>query len=123
MNVESLSLDAILSINTLLIMLGTGVIVWVLRQVLPDRIQKSKVWKTALAILPVGIGAGLAVAPGIGPFSSNVHNLIIGAVAGSLSSNTYDLVRGMLGDRMRLLLGSKAARNDDQAEKEGNAGL
>jgi hypothetical protein len=102
--------DAIVNLNTVLIVLGTGLLVWIVRQILPDPIEEAKLWKTLLRVLPIGIGMGLAMIPGLKPAEVVAHNLIIGGVAGSLAANLYGLMMKILGERVKAFLGSAASR-------------
>ena len=79
-------LDAVVNQNTVLIMLGVGTIIWVLRQILPDRIENMKVWKVVLRVLPVGLGIGLAMIPQLKPMEETAQSMVVGGVVGSLSA-------------------------------------
>jgi poly(3-hydroxyalkanoate) synthetase len=103
-------MDAIVNQNTVLILLGVGTIIWVIRQILPDKVEKSKGWKVVLRVLPVGLGVGLAMIPQLRPMTETAQSAIVGAVAGSLSATTYGLLRELMGNKIKLLMGSRATR-------------
>jgi branched-subunit amino acid transport protein len=109
-------LDSLVTLNMVLVLLGTGIIIWVIRQVMPDPIEKMKVWRIVLRVLPVGIGAGLALLPGLRPLDDMVQSSIVGGVAGSLSANTYELTREALGARIKSVLGSPQARQKGRSD-------
>lgn len=102
--------EAIINLNTVLIVLGTGVCVWVIRQIIPDHIEGTKFWRVFLRVLPVFIGVVLALIPGIIPMKELSQSIIMGAVAGSLSSSTYEILRELVGQRLRERLGSPQER-------------
>jgi len=104
-------IDVIVNTNTILILLGVGTIIWVIRQVLPDRIENHKVWKVILRVLPICLGSGLAMIPTLSPMKEVVQNALVGGVAGSFSASAYEIARELFGERVKLLLGSKATRN------------
>lgn len=103
-------IDALVNLNTVLILFGTGLLIWVVRQIMPDPIEKMKVWRVVLRVLPVLIGAGIALIPGIRPLDHLVQSAIVGGVAGSLSSTTYELAREAFGNRVKAMLGSPQNR-------------
>ena len=102
--------EAIVNLNTILILLGTGVLTWMIRQVVPDHIEGTRFWKVGLRILPVSLGMILSIIPGISPMELLPQSLIVGAVAGSLSSSTYGILRSVLSERMKEKLGSPQER-------------
>lgn len=102
--------EAIVNLNTVLILLGTGVLVWIIRQIMPNKIEETQVWRVILRILPVFIGAGLALIPGIRPLDNLAQSAIVGAVAGSLSASTYEVLRELMGEKIRMLMGSPQQR-------------
>lgn len=104
--------DAIINLNTVLVLLAAGVAVWIVRQIMPDRIEKTKVWRVVLRILPVGVGAALALIPGLRPMDTLMQSAVVGGVAGSLSSSTYELARELLGKKVKSMLGSPQARKN-----------
>jgi len=102
--------EAIVNVNTVLILLGTGLIIWIIRQAVPDEIEAKKVWRIILRFLPIAVGAGLALIPGIKPMENISQSVIIGAVTGSLSSSTYEIVRELMGEKIKVLMGSPQQR-------------
>lgn len=103
-------IDSLVNLNTVLLLLASGLIVWIVRQIIPDRIEKMKVWRIVLRILPVALGAGLACVPQLRPMSSLPQSLVIGGVAGSFSSTLYEVVREALGEKIKAVLGSPQSR-------------
>jgi len=100
-------IDKIFSIEMVLILLAVGTILWATRKVLPASIEKNKIWKAMLPIIPIVIGIGLALVPGLVPMEETSKSVIIGGVAGSLSSTVYDFAREALGERVKSFLGGK----------------
>jgi len=104
-------IDTIFNTNTLLMMLVTGVIVWVVRQVLPDTVEGTKVWRTVLRVAPVGIGAAVALIPGLRPIQDSlVQSAAIGLIGGSFAQTVYDVVREGAGSKIKAMMGSRVRR-------------
>lgn len=103
-------IDVIVNTNTVLIMLGVGTLIWLIRQVLPDRIENHKVWKIVLRIAPVALGVGFAMIPALRPMEEVAQSAVVGGVAGSLSASTYGIARELFGNKIKLLLGARATR-------------
>lgn len=104
-------IDQIFSLNTVLVMLGVGVIIWAIRQILPDTIEGTKVWRTILRVAPVGLGAAVALIPGLRPIQDNLaQSAMIGLIGGSFSQTAYDFIREIGGDKIKALLGSRVSR-------------
>lgn len=103
-------IDVLININTVLVLFSVGTLIWILRQILPDHIENHKVWKVVLRLLPVSLGVGIAMIPQLRPMADMVQSAVIGGIAGSLSSSLYGVLREALGDKIKLLLGSKASR-------------
>lgn len=105
--------DKILNVNTLLILLAVGTIVWAVRQVTPDRIESNRIWKAGLRVVPIFIGIGISCIPQLRPLPDIVQSIVVGGFAGSLSANVYGFLREALGRRIKYLLGSRSARRVD----------
>jgi hypothetical protein len=99
------------NLNTWLVVLGVGVIVWAIRQVLPAKVESGYIWKTLLRIIPMVLGAGLALIPGLRPMEDNMmQSAVIGLIGGSFSQSLYDLLRQLVGTRLKAMMGSRAER-------------
>ena len=110
--------DVLKNLNTWLVVLATGVVVWVIRQVIPDKIEKAKIWKILLRIIPIGIGVGIALIPGLRPIPENLaQSGAIGFIGGSMSQSVYDLFKTLLTSRARAVFASKAGRNEARNER------
>lgn len=103
-------IDEILSTNTVLILLAVGTIIWVVRQIIPEKVENHKVWKAMLPIIPIAIGITISIIPQLRPMDTLSQSIVLGGVAGSLSSTVYDFARESLGERMRAILGSPKKR-------------
>jgi hypothetical protein len=115
-------LDAIVNINTVLILLAVGTIVWVVRQIMPDHVESTKLWRVVLRILPVGVGMGIAMIPQLRPMADNLaQSAIVGGVAGSFSSTLYEVIREALGTRIKAILGSPQNRKKLGDPGEGDS--
>jgi hypothetical protein len=102
------------NLNTWLVVLITGVIVWAARQILPYRIERTKLWKKILRVAPILIGAGIAMIPGLRPIEGSlVQSAAVGLIGGSFSQWTYSLARELVGEKMKAAMGSKASRQDN----------
>jgi hypothetical protein len=102
--------DAVVNLNTLLILLGTGVVIWIVRLFIPDAIENTKMWKVVLKILPIIIGALIAFIPGLRPTEVPAQCAVIGAISGSLSANVYGVIREAMGEKIKALVGSPQDR-------------
>ena len=107
--------EAIVNINTVLILLGSGLITWMIRQIVPDNVEETRYWSIGLRLLPVLLGMFLSVIPGMSPMDLLPQSLIVGAVAGSLSSSTYGVLRSALSARLREKLGSPQERKKNRS--------
>jgi len=107
-------IEGILSnLNTWLVMFIVGIIVWMVRQILPAKIEKMRIWKVLLQVVPVLIGAGVALIPGLQPMPENlVQSGAIGMIGGSFAQTAYGLLREIVGDRMKAKLGGKVQEAD-----------
>lgn len=112
--------ESVLSnLNTWLVMFIVGIIVWVTRQILPDKIENSKLWKILLRVVPVAIGAFVALIPGLQPIADNLpQSAAIGAIGGSFSQTGYGFLREIVSKRLKDKLGSKASRTNQSEEVE-----
>jgi hypothetical protein len=107
------------NLSTWLVMLSTGVIIWAVRQVIPDAIEENQVWRVILRILPLVIGAGIALIPGLQPITGNlVQSAAVGLIGGSFATKFYELARELFGEKIRAILGSKAKRNASDSSSE-----
>jgi RsiW-degrading membrane proteinase PrsW (M82 family) len=103
-------IDQMLNLNTMILVLSTGTVLWTVRQILPDKVENAKAWKIILRIAPVFLGVGLALIPQLRPMENIVQSAFVGGIAGSLSSTLYGFIREALGEKVKALLGSKASR-------------
>jgi drug/metabolite transporter (DMT)-like permease len=107
--------NALFNTNTAIILVLTGTLVWVIRQIIPKKVEEHKVWKVSLRVLPVLIGGGLALIPGIVPVEGNMaQSVSVGLIAGSFSQSSYDLIRELVSGKIKALMGGKDARNSDE---------
>ena len=98
------------NLNTWLVMLGAGVVVWAIRQVF-TKFEGTKVWRLVLRVLPIGLGALIALIPGLRPMPENLaQSSMIGIIGGSFGTTAYELLRELAPEKIRLALGSKARR-------------
>ncbi len=101
------------NLNTWLVMLAAGVIVWLLRQVVPKAIEGTKLWRTVLRILPVVFGAVLALIPGLRPIPENLaQSAVIGIIGGSFATTTYEILREIVPAKMKAMMGGKTKQGD-----------
>jgi hypothetical protein len=103
--------DVIVNTNTVLILLAVGTIIWAIRQALPEKAEKSRIWKVILRLLPICLGVGMSMVPQLRPMDGLAQCAVVGGVAGSLSASTYGIIRELFGEKIKLLMGSRAARN------------
>lgn len=107
---ETSILDSILTLNAILVLLAAGALTWVVRQIIPDGIEKTKVWRVVLRILPVALGCGLACIPHLWPMGTLSQSIVVGGIAGSFSSTLYEVIRESLGVKIKAAMGSPQAR-------------
>ena len=103
--------DVLLNLNTWLVMFLTGVVIWVIRQVIPVAVEDHKAWKISLTVMPVFLGALIAIIPGLMPVPDNmVQSCAIGIIGGSFATKVYELLREVVSEKMREKLGGRAQR-------------
>ena len=110
-----------LSTNSILILFATGLIVWMIRQVIPDHVEQSKIWRLLVRVMPPLIGAGLSFIPGLVPMDKVSQSLIVGAICGALSSNVYEVSKEALGQRIKSMLSSPQYRKKQQTTDDGDS--
>lgn len=115
--------EAVVSnLNTWLVVLVVGVVVWAVRQILPAAIEESRLWKVLLRVIPILLGAGVAAIPGLRPVEANIaQSMVIGMIGGSFSQSVYDLLKTLVSERMRKLMGSRAKRKVVVEQPDGEA--
>ncbi len=96
--------------SIVLIVLVIGTVVWVVRQVLPKKIEDSKLWKILLKVVPPLLGIAIALIPGLRPVDDPAQCGALGFVSGSFAQLVYGLVREAMPDNIRAWLGSRAKR-------------
>ncbi len=102
------------NINTWLVCLCTGALLWGLRQVTPEKLEKKAWWKKIMKSAPLLVGALLALIPGLRPApESLIHSAAVGFLMGSISQSTYDLIREYGPKKLRVLLGARAKRQKE----------
>lgn len=97
--------------NLLLIILATGLVVWIVRQILPDAIEETRLWQVLLKVVPVGIGALVALIPGVRPVDNLVQSIFLGMIGGSFAQGAYGFLRAVAPEKAKALLGSRSQRN------------
>jgi len=102
--------DAIVNINTVLILLAAGLMTWIVRQIVPDPVENTKIWRIALRLFPIFFGGAVSLIPGLRPMENTAQCVVIGAVSGSLAMSTYEIVREIMGQKIRAIMGSPQAR-------------
>ena len=96
-----------------LITLFTGGAIWALRRILPAKVEKARAWKVALILLPLAIGTGLSVIPGLRPFGEVAMSAVSGFICGTISSQTYRVVRKLVPDKVKALMGAVTIRSEN----------
>ena len=108
---ETSVVDVLSGPKIYLVMFFIGVLVWAARQIIPDTVEKHRMWKVALVLLPKLFGGVLCLIPILRPAPESwIPSMMWGVIAGSFSQGAYTLLRKVLPDRMKAFLGSKAAR-------------
>lgn len=115
-------IEGILSnLNTWLVMFIVGIVVWVVRQVLPEEMENARLWKVLLRVVPVLLGAGVALIPGLQPMPENLaQSAAIGMIGGSFAQTAYGLLREIVGERMRAKLGSRSKRLNQNLDEKSD---
>jgi apolipoprotein N-acyltransferase len=108
-------IDGVLSnLNTWLVMFVVGVVIWALRQILPDAIEGTRVWRTILRVLPIVLGAAIALIPGLRPVPENLtQSAAVGLIGGSFATTAYELLREIVGKELKKKLGSRVGRKSE----------
>ena len=106
--------EILTGLNFWLVVFATGAFVWFIRQILPDKIENSKVWQVILRAAPALIGSGLACIPAIRPVDGNIiQSALVGFIGGTFSQTAYGLLRQIAPEKIRSFMGSKADRNSE----------
>jgi len=101
--------DVFMNLNTWLVMILAGVLVWVIRQSLPTKINKNKVWRIIVRILPILAGGLIAIIPGLRPIADNLaQSIAIGLIGGSFGTTAYEILRESVPAKIRGKLGVKS---------------
>lgn len=99
------------NLNTYLVLFLAGLAVWIIRQAMPDHVEGTKVWRIILRILPIILGGLIAIIPGLRPMPENLQQSVaVGLIAGSFATSTYELLREIVGKRLKAALGSRTKR-------------
>lgn len=106
--------EILFNTQTTLIFLGTGTIIWVIRQYLPKKIENNRIWKASLRLLSIVIGSLFAIVPPLMPAGDIVQSAVVGGVVGSLTSTFYGFARRAFGNRVGLFLGSKFSKKGNE---------
>jgi hypothetical protein len=99
-----------LNVNTWLVVLATGAVVWAIRQVIPEKVNTSKVWRLVIRLAPVLLGGVLAAIPGIRPLPIVSQSIMVGVIGGSFSSTIYEIAREAVPRRFKNMMGARATR-------------
>lgn len=114
--------DILTGLNFWLIVLFTGALIWLVRQLTPDHIENTRVWKVVLKAAPALIGAGLACCPQIRPVDNLVQAMFVGFIGGTFSQTAYGLLREMAPEKIRSFMGSRSERVSIPPEDNGGQG-
>lgn len=106
------------NLNLWIVMLVTGVITYIVRFLIPDKIEGSKWFRVVLTILPLILGTAIAFIPGLRPFpESLVQSGAIGFIGGAFSSKVYDFISSLVNDKIKLKLqGRKTAVGQEDGD-------
>jgi len=97
--------EILLSVNFLLLAAGAGVILEILRKVLPDKIEKHKVFKIILPLLPFILATAGSFIPGLSPAENLAQSVVFGLLAGALAGSVYPAVKRFI----KMFVKNKAA--------------
>lgn len=107
------------NINTWLVVLATGAIVWIFRQAVPEKVNDSKGWRLLVRAAPILVGAALAAIPGLRPLPVVSQSVMVGIIGGSFSTVIYEIAREAIPTRFRNMLGSRSRRLKELGKKDG----
>ena len=94
-----------------LVMFFVGALVTAARQVTPDKLEKTRLWKASLVVLPMLFGGALCLIPDLRPAPESwVASFMWGVIAGTFSQAAYKFLRKVLPDRWKSFLGSRVER-------------
>lgn len=103
--------DVLKNLNTWLVVLIVGVVMWITRQIMPDKIEATKLWSILLRIIPLVLGIAIALIPGLRPVEGNLaQSGAIGFIGGSFAQSVYGLIRSVVNARMKAMIGSRQER-------------
>lgn len=90
-----------MNLNLWLVVLAAGVLVFIVRKVTPDDIEEMSWFRLMVTILPLVLGACLAMIPGLRPFDELAQCAAAGVIGGSFASKAYDAFAKVVGKRFR----------------------
>lgn len=115
--------EIITGLNTWLVCLGAGAVLWLIRQVTPESIENKEWFSKILRVSPMIIGALLALIPDLRPVASSwVTSMIVGFIMGSIAQSVYDTLRDFAPKWLKRILGARAKRIAADAEIGLNSG-
>lgn len=103
------------NLNLWLVMLAAGVAVYVIRLLTPDKVEEKQWFRFLVTILPLVLGAGLAMIPGLRPFDSLAQCAAGGVIGGSFASKVYEMFAKIMSKKIRHKLQGRKAPAEDEA--------
>lgn len=102
--------EIITGLNFWLIVIFTGALVWVVRQIVPAHLEKTKWFRALLKVVPVLVGAGMACIPALRPVQDVAQSMLIGFVGGTFSQSAYGILRSLAPEKIKAILGGKTQK-------------
>ena len=104
--------EILMGMNFWLVVLFTGAVVWIIRQMTPDKMEGATWFKAILKLSPALIGAGVACIPGVRITDDITQSLITGFIGGTFSQTAYGFLRQIAPEKIKAVLGSRADRKN-----------
>lgn len=104
--------EVLTGLNFWLVVLFTGAFVWLVRQMVPAKLEKAKWFRALLKIGPVLIGAGIAMIPGLRPTEDIAQCILLGFIGGTFSQTAYGILRSFAPEKIKQIIGGKQTKKE-----------
>lgn len=103
-------IEILTGLNFWLIVIFTGALVWLARQVIPATCEDKRWFQILLKVAPALIGAGVALIPALSPVTDSIQSLFIGFIGGTFSQTAYGILRSVAPDKIKSFIGGKSIK-------------
>lgn len=94
-------------LNFWLVVVFTGALVWLVRKIIPAKLEKVKWFQIILRVGPVLLGAAISCIPSLRPIDDVSKSILLGFVGGTFSQTSYSIIRSIAPDKIKAFMGGK----------------